>query len=214
MGFKKGFGRRSKLGSASIFRNCLFRWMVQGGVFGFGGGSFCSISFSSIFLLKGLADQSLVFLLLLALWLFLPPLKLEPIEVGLLRWLSSNLSLTHTLIPGYYRSGSLSTTSMLQGGQLNTISINPSYTWCFLLQNRTKSKKGKEAPDSLLYNENMGKILVARKWSSMWGIQILKPSTDLFKRMEMNVVLAKNICQLHVNNCCNPNIGFMTKCGV
>jgi hypothetical protein len=31
-------------------------------------------------------------LLLLALWLFLPPLKLESIEVGLSRWLFSNFS--------------------------------------------------------------------------------------------------------------------------
>ncbi len=68
--------------------------------------------------------------------------------------------------------------------------------------------------DNFLYNKNMGEILLVRKWNSMWGIQILKPSIDLFRKMEMNVVLAKKICQLHVDNCCNPNIGFMTKCGV
>ncbi len=93
MGSRKGVGRRSKLGSAFILKSRFFQWMVQDyGAFGFGTGSFCSISSSSNFSSEGLTDWFLIFLILLALWLFLLALKLESIEVGLSKWLSSNFS--------------------------------------------------------------------------------------------------------------------------
>jgi hypothetical protein len=46
----------------------------------------------------------------------------------------------------------------------------------------------------------MGKILNARKLSSMWGILILKPSMELVRKIEMNVVVAKMIYPLCVNH--------------
>jgi hypothetical protein len=67
------------------------------GTFGFGMRSSYSRSCSSNFSLKGLVHWFLVFLILLASWLFLPPWKLESIEVGLLRWPSSNFSLNPRL---------------------------------------------------------------------------------------------------------------------
>ncbi len=48
--------------------------------------------------------------------------------------------------------------------------------------------------NSLFHKENMGEILVARKWGQMCGILILKTSTQLFWNMEMKIY------PLHVNH--------------
>jgi hypothetical protein len=46
----------------------------------------------------------------------------------------------------------------------------------------------------------MGQILDARKLNSMWGILMLKPSTELVKKTKMNVILEKKICPLLVDH--------------
>ncbi len=94
MGTRMGFWKRSKLGSMSIFNNYHFWWTIQDyRASGFGGGSFYSKSSSFHLSLEGLGDCSLVFFNFFALWLFLPLLKLELVEVGLSRQAFSNFSL-------------------------------------------------------------------------------------------------------------------------
>lgn len=94
IGFGKGAGRKSKLGFASILGSRLLQWTIRDyGISRFEMHSFCSKSSTFDFSLKGLIDWVLVFLILLASWLFLPPLKLELIEVGLLKWPSLDFSL-------------------------------------------------------------------------------------------------------------------------
>jgi hypothetical protein len=38
----------------------------------------------------------------------------------------------------------------------------------------------------------MGEILVTRKLNLMWGILMLKPSTELIRKTKTNVVVTKN----------------------
>jgi hypothetical protein len=135
MGSRMGFWRRSKLGSASIFKSCLLRWIVRDcRPFGFGAGSSYFGSSSSYLSPEGPIDWSLVFLNFLALWFLFPSLKLELVEVGLSRHAFSNFS---TL--GYCQLGSLITTHRMSSDHLTTPSKGPSYTWCFLLYDHTKS---------------------------------------------------------------------------
>jgi hypothetical protein len=60
-------------------------------------------------------------------------------------------------------------------------------------------KKGREATNGLHHQENMGEILVTRKLNLMWGILMLKPSTKLVRKTEMNVVVIKKICSLPID---------------
>jgi hypothetical protein len=94
MGSRMGFWRRSKLGFVSIFKSCLLPWIVRDyRASGFGMASSYSRSSSSCLSFEGPADWSLVFFNFLTLWLLVPTLKLESVEVGLSRCASSNFSL-------------------------------------------------------------------------------------------------------------------------
>lgn len=94
MGSRMGFWRRSKLGSVLIFKSCFLWWIVWDyRASGFGMGSSYSRSSSFCLSLEGPADWSFVFLNFLALWLLVPPLKLDSVKVGLSRCASSNFSL-------------------------------------------------------------------------------------------------------------------------
>ncbi len=60
-------------------------------------------------------------------------------------------------------------------------------------------KIGRDAPNSFLCKENMGEIHVTKKWSSMWGMPILKSTIKLVRKTIINVILAK-ICPLLVDH--------------